>query len=73
MGAKFLTAKRNNRWTVKKDRASYISSTHTNQADAWAETRRLARGAGGDAVLMGADGRVRARNAYGKDPFPSKG
>ena len=37
MGAKFLTAKRNNRWTVKKDRASYISSTHTNQADAWAE------------------------------------
>jgi Uncharacterized protein conserved in bacteria (DUF2188) len=73
VGVRFLTTKRSKRWAVKKEGAAQISSIHSSQSDAWAETRRLARGAGGDAVLKGTDGRIRARNAYGKDPFPPKG
>jgi len=73
MGAKYLTTKQNNRWTVKKEGDSRISSLHSNQSDAWVEARRLARGSGGNAVLKGTDGRIRARNDYGRDPFPPKG
>jgi Uncharacterized protein conserved in bacteria (DUF2188) len=73
MGAIFLTMKGVKGWAVKKKGAARISSIHGSQSDAWAETRRLARGSGGVAVLKGTDGRIRARNAYGKDPFPQKG
>jgi Uncharacterized protein conserved in bacteria (DUF2188) len=73
MGAIFLTVKGVKGWSVKKKGAARISSIHASQSDAWAETRRLARGSGGDAVLKGTDGRIRARNVYGKDPFPQKG
>ncbi len=73
MGVKFLTTKKHNGWAVEKEGATEISSIHSSQADAWAEARRLARGSDGDAILKGTDGRIRARNAYGKDPFPPKG
>lgn len=73
MSTIFSTTKKNNRWMVKKEGATTVSSTHSNQSDAWSEARRLARGADGDAILKGSGGRVIARNVYGKDPFPSKG
>jgi uncharacterized protein DUF2188 len=73
MGIKFLATKGNKGWAVKKEGATRATSIHGTQSDAWAETRRLARGSSGDAVLKGTDGRIRARNAYGKDPFPPKG
>ncbi|MGB6349004.1 MAG: DUF2188 domain-containing protein [Pseudolabrys sp.] len=72
MGASFWTTKRNDGWAVKKEGATRVSSVHNSQSDAWAETRRLARGSGGEAYLKGSDGRIRARNTYGKDPFPPK-
>jgi hypothetical protein len=73
VGARYVTIKGSNGWAVKKEGTARISSTHNSQADAWAEARRLARGSGGDAVLRGTDGHVRATNAYGKDPFFPKG
>ena len=41
------------------------TSKHTSQDEAWKETRRLARGAGTEAVLKGKDGKVLTRNNYG--------
>jgi len=73
MGGRFLTIKASKGWAVKKEGATRISSIHSSQSDAWAEARRLARGSDGDAVLKGTDGYIRARNAYGKDPFSPKG
>jgi Uncharacterized protein conserved in bacteria (DUF2188) len=73
MGASFWTLKSDQGWAVKKEGATRVSSVHSSQSDAWAETRRLARGADGEAYLKGKDGRIRARNTYGKDPFPPKG
>ena len=69
----YWTTKRPEGWAVKKEGAVRASSIHTNQSEAWTETRRLARGAGGEALLQGNDGQIRARNTYGKDPFPPKG
>lgn len=73
MAANYWTTKRSDGWAVKKEGASKASSLHETQADAWSEARRLARGAGGEALLKGSDGKIRARNTYGKDPYPPKG
>ena len=60
-------------WSVKRAGANRASSIHDTQADAWKETRRLARGASSEAFLKGKDGRIRTRNSYGNDPHPPKG
>jgi hypothetical protein len=73
MAASFWTSKRDHGWAVKKEGATRVSSLHSSQSDAWAEARRLARGSDGEAYLKGSDGRIKARNTYGKDPFPPKG
>ena len=73
MASNNMTLKQNSGWAVKKQGSDRVSSVHSSQTDAWAEARRLARGSGGEALLKGSDGRIRARNTYGKDPFPPKG
>ena len=60
-------------WSVKREGSSRAASVHGTQTEAWNEARRLARGAGGEAYLQGRDGKIRARNSYGDDPFPPKG
>ncbi|MCF8243219.1 MAG: DUF2188 domain-containing protein [Melioribacteraceae bacterium] len=60
-------------WSVKKTGSSRVNSIHETQASAWKETRRLARGSGSEAFLQGRDGKIRARNSYGHDPFPPRG
>ncbi len=73
MGASFSTTKSNNKWAVRKDGSSGVFSTHRNKGDAWAETRRLARGSGGQAYLRDSDGRIRAQNSYEGDASKRKG
>ena len=73
MSSSYWISKSCNGWIVRKDGAAQASSVHDTQSSAWGEARRLARGSGGEALLKGNDGKVRARNAYGKDPFPTKG
>ncbi|MFO1100887.1 MAG: DUF2188 domain-containing protein [Xanthobacteraceae bacterium] len=73
MSENYWTSKRSSGWAVKKEGASRASSVHNTQSEAWNEARRLARGAGGEAFLKGENGQIRARNTYGKDPFPPKG
>ena len=73
MSENFWTSKRATGWAVKKEGAARASSVHDTQTKAWNEARRLARGSGGEAVLKGENGQIRARNTYGKDPFPPKG
>jgi hypothetical protein len=73
MGKNYWTTKHSEGWAVKKEGASRASSVHSTQAEAWSETRRLARGAKSEALLQGSDGQIRARNTYGSDPYPPKG
>jgi len=73
MSDNYWTSKRDSGWAVKKEGASRASSVHRTQSEAWSEARRLARGSGGEAFLKGENGRIRARNTYGKDPFPPQG
>lgn len=73
MSSNYWTTKRPDGWAVKREGSARASSIHETQASAWAETRRLARGAGGEALLQGKDGKIRAKNSYGDDPYPPKG
>lgn len=69
----FWTTPHENGWAVKREGSSRASSVHSTQNEAWGESRRLARGAGGEAFLQSRNGQIRARNTYGKDPYPPKG
>lgn len=69
----YWTSPQDGQWAVKRQGAERASSVHETQAEAWSEARRLARGSGGEALLQAEDGRIRARNTYGKDPFPPRG
>lgn len=70
----YWTSKRSDgKWAVKKSGSTKASSLHNTQENAWKETRRLARGVGSEAILKGKDGKIRARNSYGNDPYPQKG
>lgn len=60
----FSVVKTSNGWVVRKDGSSRVASVHSTQTEAWAESRRLARGSGGSAVLRGDDGQIRAQNSY---------
>ncbi|MEZ5814854.1 MAG: DUF2188 domain-containing protein [Alphaproteobacteria bacterium] len=69
----YWTTKHGDGWAVKREGNERATSTHDTQEGAWNETRRRARGSGGEAFLQGKDGKIRARNTYGKDPYPPKG
>lgn len=73
MSENFWTTRRPRGWAVKKEGSTRASSVHKTQEAAWNETRRLARGTEGEAYLQGKNGKIRARNTYGKDPYPPKG
>jgi hypothetical protein len=52
-------------WQVKRcGEASRVTSVHDTQANAWRETRRLARGSGTEAILQTKNGMVTTRNSY---------
>ncbi len=70
----YWTSMRNDgQWAVKRSGATKAASLHPTQDEAWKEARRLARGAGSEAFLKGTNGKIRARNSYGNDPYPPKG
>jgi hypothetical protein len=72
MGKNFWTSKSTQGWEVKKEGAARASSIHNSQTGAWAEARRLARGAAGNAYLKGSDGRIHAQNSYKDAPLNKK-
>jgi len=60
-------------WAVKRTGTRRAASIHNTQADAWKETRRLARGVGSEAFLKGRNGKILTRNSYVNDPHPPCG
>ncbi|KAA6405209.1 DUF2188 domain-containing protein [Candidatus Tokpelaia sp.] len=61
-------------YAATREGGKRASVTADTQAEAWGEARRLAGKSGGEAFLTRKDNhRIRARNTYGRDPFPPKG
>jgi hypothetical protein len=66
----YRTTPLNGRWVVKRQGSKHAVGVYPTQSEAWDEARRRALGSGGEAVLQGRDGKIRARNSYSDDPFP---
>jgi len=65
---------RSNGWAVRGGGNSKDTSHHNTQRDAIDAARNIATNQGADVIIHGRDGRIRARDTYGKpDPFPPRG
>ena len=62
-----------NGWAVRGEGASKPSSVHDTQAAAIDRGRDIARNQESELLVHGRNGRIRARNSYGNDPYPPKG
>ena len=60
-------------WAVKGAGADRATSVHATQANAIDQARDIARNQGSELLIHGRNGRIRARDSHGKDPFPPKG
>lgn len=62
-----------NGWAVKSagaDRATKVAPTQREAIDV---ARNIARNQHSELLIHGENGRIRARDSYGNDPFPPKG
>ena len=64
---------REGKWAVRKAGADRITRCFDNQHDAIEAARDIARNQETELYIHGRDGRIRARDSYGKDPHPPKG
>lgn len=64
---------RDGKWAVRKAGADRVTRSFDNQRDAIEAARHIARNQGTELYIHGRDGRIRARDSYGKDPHPPKG
>lgn len=60
-------------WVNKPEGAGALGPVHRTQQRAVEVGQREARNRGGEHLTHGVNGQIRARNSYGKDPFPPKG
>jgi uncharacterized protein YdaT len=60
-------------WAVKPEGGQRPSSVHDRQSDAIDRAREISQNQGSELLIHGRDGRIRARDSHGKDPFPPRG
>jgi uncharacterized protein YdaT len=64
---------RNGKWGVLKSGASRTSGTYDTQKEAVEKARELAKTQRTELYIHGANGLIRDRRSYGRDPHPPKG
>jgi uncharacterized protein YdaT len=60
-------------WAVRGAGASRDTSHHETQADAINQARQIAANQGSELLVHRPDGRIRARDSHGNDPYPPAG
>ena len=64
---------RQNGWAVIGEGNQKASSVHETQKEAIGKARDTAKQQKTELLVHGKDGHIRARDSYGKDPYPPKG
>lgn len=59
-------------WQVKGEGNVRATARTTTQKDAINIAREIARNQGSELVIHRPDGRIRAKDSHGKDPFPPR-
>jgi uncharacterized protein YdaT len=62
-----------NKWAVRGEGNSRVTSTHNTQNEAIKAARNIAINQKSEVVIHGENGKIRDRNSYGNDPFPPRG
>ena len=60
-------------WAVRGENTQKPSSVHQTQAEAIDRGRDISRNQNSELLIHGRDGRIRARDSHGRDPYPPKG
>jgi uncharacterized protein YdaT len=61
-----------NRWGVRGEGNSRLTSIHKTQQQAISKARDIAKNQKAEVVIHGRDGRIRDKDSYGPDPCPPK-
>jgi len=64
---------RGDNWAIQGAGNSRATSIHSTQAKAISRGRNIAQNQGTELLIHGKNGKIRARDSHGKDPFPPKG
>lgn len=64
---------RDGRWAVKGAGAERATVVVDTQKEAIGRAREIASNQGTELFVHGRDGRIRARDSHGNDPYPPKG
>ncbi len=60
-------------WGVRGEGNERVTSIHDTQREAIDAAREIARNQQSELLIHGRDGRIRARDSHGNDPFPPRG
>jgi hypothetical protein len=60
-------------WAVKGEGNTKVTSIQPTQSKAAEVARSIAKNQSSETVIHRPDGRIRAKDSYGNDPFPPKG
>jgi hypothetical protein len=60
------------RWGVRGEGNSRLTSIRDTQSDAASHAREIARNQHSELLIHGRNGQIRERDSYGNDPFPPK-
>ncbi len=63
----------NEKWGVKGEKNGKYTSIFNTQSEAINKARDIAINNKGELIIHGKNGRIREKNSYGNDNFPSKG
>ena len=61
------------KWGIKGEGNSSLTSTFDKQSDAIAAARQISKNQHSELFIHGRNGRIRERDSHGKDPFPPRG
>jgi uncharacterized protein YdaT len=60
-------------WAVRGEGNGRVTSVHDTQREAIERGREIAQNQASELLIHGENGRIRARDSYGNDPYPPKG
>ena len=73
MGDQHVTRNQDGTWNVLGAGNKRVTSKHETQAKAIDVAKNIAKNQKSEVVIHGVDGKIRAKDSYGKDPHPPKG
>lgn len=73
MADQHVTPRKDGGWQVKGAGNSKATSIHDTQKEAIDAAKKIAKNQGQEVVIHGKNGKIRAKDSYGNDPYPPKG